>query len=400
MLPNLSALNVTGVNNASVFVDTPGANQAVADHHLRNDAENVAGAVPCWVAVTRPDVSAANALAGIKFSLPCELYYLHTTKPLVPAVEPGDPQTGQRILRLASPADDTARQVVRLTRPSNAQVGVDLSGLVRFNSGSRIEVALDTDTQVVHEFQISMAVITAQSEAGKKIAEYGFGLRGNLHDSDQPNWQTGVYNAAPDYSWQAPGFRLDKDAYDAARMKLRYLLTPIKIQEPLMLQVQGNARNPGAVDGHHDLKNWLPRLQNDVIFYYVECLTDRSYPPMVGAYCLATEDPTIERARASNWKDAFKTEQTVNSTEYRSVPVMRQSVANDGDPLRTAEKVIVEGYAKGLITCPAKNFLFCRANTHELTKPESDAAMDAAEEFEHTRCGLKRHRSEAGPSAP
>ena len=309
MLPNLSALDVTGVSNASVFVDTPEANQAVAAHHVSNDGGNVAGAVPCWVALTAPGVNAANALVGVKFSLPCELYYLHTEQPLIPAPAPRDPQAGERVQRLELPASDTARRVEYRTLPSNAQAGVDLSGLVRFNAGSRIEVALDTDTTVVHEFQISMAVITAQSEAGKKIAEYRFGLRGNLHGSEQPDWQTAVYKATPYAPWQAPDDRHGQRAYDAARYKLRALLAPIAIQEPLMIKIQGGDRNPNMVYGHWSLKNWLPRLQNDVIFYYVECLTDRSYPPMVGAYCLETEDPAIGRARESGWRDAFKTEQ-------------------------------------------------------------------------------------------
>lgn len=398
MLPNLSALNVTGVSNASVFVDTPEANQAVATHHVSNDDENVAGAVPCWVALTAPGVNAANALVGVKFSLPCELYYLHTEQPLIPA--PGDPQAGERIQTLQSPASDTARRIEHKTRPSNAQAGVDLSGLVRFNAGSRIEVALDTDTQEVHEFQISMAVITAQSEAGKKIAEYRFGLRGNLHASMQPDWQTAVYKAAPSRTWPAPENRQGRTAYDAARSKLGELLAPVKIQEPLMIRVQGGERNPNMVYGDWSLKNWLPRLQNDIIFYYVECLTDRSYPPMVGAYCLKTEDPAIKRARESGLRDAFKTEQHVNSSGYMSVPVIRASVANDGDPLRTTEGVIVEGYAKGLMSCPAKNFLFCRANDHELAKDGSAVFMEAQEEYERASCGLKRQRSEAGPSAP
>lgn len=382
MLPNLSALDVTGVNNASVFKDTPEANREVARHHVnsRGDPAPDAG-MPCWVALTRKDATVDNALVGIKFSLPCELFYLELNRKLV-----ADPAEANRESQTLVAPEGSNRQVHHMTRPSNAQWGVDLSGIVRFNQGSRIELVFDTDSGLAHEFQVSIRVVTAQSDVGKKIAEHGFGLRDVTVPGNEPIWTTAVYEAAP-----ARGIYR---GYAAAKDKLKEIFGARRVHD-------GYDGNVELHDQFYDnqLKNWLPRLQNDVIFYYVECLTDRSYPPMVGAYSLETEDPAMVNARTNQWKDGFKTTQNpLLPLHQRPPPVMRDSVLNEGDVLRRPEDVLVAEYAKGLMTCPAKNFLFCRANAHELVKPGSDVQMRAGEEFKDAACGVKRPRGEAGPS--
>ena len=386
MLPNLSALNVTGVNNASVFVDTPDANKEVATHHV-GKSEN-SGALPCWYAVTRPDANAGNALQGTKFSLPCELYLLETNKPWVPGeLWVKDGATYETLA--PPPADDTVREVWHKTLPTCAQEGIDLSGLVRFNEGSRIELVLDTHTQVVHEFQVSIGVVMAQSEAGMKIAEHRFGLRGSYATGNEPIWRTPVYEAALGVG----------NPYDTARNRLKQIFSEARFGDDRhsMVQVKGKMSDPDGIYDDYYLKNWLPRLQTDVIFYYVECLTDRSYPPMVGVYALEP-DPVMAKAQERQFPDAFKTWRSARAGK-RGSPQMQPSVANDGDALRTAEQAMEQGYANGLLTCPAKNFLFSRANDHELARQGGPAYMEAEAAFARAKHGQKRHRSEEGPSA-
>lgn len=342
MLPDLSKLEVTGASNAGHFREA--RKERVSVHRAGDDFE---GSMPCWVALTAPDASPATALQRASFALPCQLFY-GTFK-------------------------DGVCDTYKFPLHANSSHGLVLGDLINFDDAPTIELVADVDTtnpeEFKAEFQVWTAVLLQQSDPAQKIAECRLGMRGTYTTDGRrkPLTQPGVFMPKPGSQGE--------EVWKAARTALK--------QVPELKPILEKEDQEGVVAGYEyetalgmQVKTWLPCLQSDVIFYYVECLTDRTYPPMVGAYMLP-EDPAIKTAKADDFPDAFPAFNARTQFEEHE----KVCVHNEDAPLRDVKKVFLDGYLDGLRSCPAKNFMFKRALAHEEDKPGSSGHKRAASEF-------------------
>lgn len=375
MLPDLSKLAVTGVSNAGEF-EKKGRIGRVLTHVAGGEAR---GAMPCWFALTAPDASPETALKKVSFALPSQVFYGEYVgeNPREDGdVEMGGGQDGQP----EKPTLDVQTHQVLLA--NNSSLGVNLSRKITFDKMPTIEHVGDMDTakpdEFKVEFQVWTKVILAQSEIGQKLAECQLDMRNIFTDDNgqkHPYWDQDVYKATP--------FRVG-DSWTAAREKLKELddLKPVLEKEETEGFVGGFSY---AFSHGNELKNWLPCLQSDVILYYVECLSDRTYPPMVGGYMLP-EDPAMIKSRDGLFEDAFP---EINKISEHGVkggstkPIVHDYNRN----LRTVRGVLSKGYVDGLMSCPAKNFMFKRAIEHEKNRVGSAAYAQAERDFEGMQGG-------------
>lgn len=371
MLPDLSKLAVTGVNNAGEF-EKKGRIDKVLTHVAGSEAR---GAMPCWFALTSPDAIPETALKRASFALPSQVFYgeYDNEKRKDDDVEMGEGQAVQP----SNP--ELAVRTHQILLANNSSHGLNLSRKIKFDEMPTIEHVGDMDTvnpdEFKVEFQVYTKVILAQSEIGQKLAECQLEMRNIFGDDNgqkHPYWEPDVYTATP--------FRVG-DSWTAAREKLKELddLKPVLEEE----EKEGFVGDfPIASAREKKLKNWLPCLQSDVILYYVECLSDRTYPPMVGAYMLP-EDPAIRQSRENLFVDAFP--EINDMSEHR--PSTEPIVHNKEEKLRTVRGVLHKGYVDGLMSCPAKNFMFKRAFKHEKNKVGSEAYAQAQSRFEGMQAG-------------
>lgn len=372
MLPDLSKLAVTGVSNAGEF-EKEGRIGKVATHVAGNEAR---GSMPCWIALTAPDASAETALKKASFALPSQVFYGQYV--------PEEPEAGDDVDMGGGQGDQVEQvdgevETHEFKLSSNSSHAVILGHKINFDETPTIELVGDMDTanpdEFKVEFQVWKKVILAQSEMGQKIAECRLGMRNIFSDANGkklPYWDPDVYVATP---------FTNGNSWTAAREKLERLdkLKKVLTEEKAEGQVGGF---PFATAEGMRLHNWLPCLQSDVILYYVECLSDRAYPPMVGAWMLP-EDPAMKQSRDNLFADAFPAINSDSGHPESAGPC----VHNCEEKLRDENDVLRKGYVEGLASCPIKNFMFKRAMEHEKNKPGSAVFARAQREFEGMQGG-------------